>query len=270
MGTLISPIALFPYPCYYGVNIAGTLSLESQKAYFLIGIASISGKCCALGLQVERRIYHTFSVDSRYKIFCSRLKSWTELPIRAGILLAFVMLVLGPFVLSMPDQEQARRDLSSTDSVAKSIMSTYPGLICFSSVGDVTQTLILPFLILIALPFVGCGILYSLFQALALNVLSTKTLKLQLMLYWALAMQVLGIVAFVILPGAFYVGGPMVGMRGMPKITMYCFYFFSLHTGVDCLMVLYFIRPYRNTVRNCCRRVAQRRLTIVDSTIFSR
>ncbi|CAD5210775.1 unnamed protein product [Bursaphelenchus xylophilus] len=145
MGTLIGAVVLFPLPCYFGVNAASNIAGHTQAVYFFVGVATLVGKIFALIFQFEYRYYQAQSSSSKYRVMCSYVSGNMELALRAGILVFMIILILLPFALFFPDQDEQRAQLAYLDPVVAQVIKEHPDLLCFSTGTDATKVIIIPF-----------------------------------------------------------------------------------------------------------------------------
>ncbi|CAD5210777.1 unnamed protein product [Bursaphelenchus xylophilus] len=246
MATFIGVVALFPVPCYFGINAAGKLSKNQQAFYFFVGVFSLIGKSSALVMQLEYRYQQSLGSTSTYRFYCNLyITGKMEFLFRAAVQLAFSVVILTPFVIFFPNQEEQLNMIASLDSVLANIVDTQPGVICFAAGTDVTLVFITPTVIIAILPFIGLSILGVSYSSIKQQHHAKKTFRLQMMLMNSLFVQFVVAIMFMIVPGLFFLGAPILGLRNMPRVIVYTFFPFLTHTSIDCLMILYFIRPYR-------------------------
>lgn len=128
---------------------------------------------------------------------------------------------------------------------------------CYGHIGEATTILAGgAFTIIFVSSFVFIALAY-LYYSIKHSELSTSTVKLQLMFFWSIFYQTLCLTILMLIPGLFYVIGLLLGQRNNPTISIYCFMAMIIHTPVDAIMVLYFIKPYRTYLINsfCATKV---------------
>ncbi|CAD5207542.1 unnamed protein product [Bursaphelenchus okinawaensis] len=250
MGSLIGAVTLFPLPCYYGVNLSSTFTGTQQTVYFFIGINSLVGKAFSLIYQLEYRLVQTLPSDNTFRVLSTSLYGRKELVVRPLIMVACSVLLFTPFVLSFPDQKQQRDYLSSLDPVVAQIFIDHPSVICFARGTEVTKVLLIAFIAVSLLPLLGVFAFWVMYRAIQRSRNSANTYRLQMMLFWSLMAQEGSVMMLMVFPGMVYLGGSIFGLRNMPTISVVCFFFFLIHTPIDCLMILYFIKPYRQFLYN--------------------
>ncbi|CAD5235175.1 unnamed protein product [Bursaphelenchus xylophilus] len=247
LGALIGAITLFPLPCYYGVNAAGSLRGSSQVLYFFIGFNCAMGKILAVFLQFEHRFQQALPLDSWYRKKLDFLHGKYEVHYRIALYIILGASINAPVFISLPNQVEQRQLLSDMDPVLAYIYQQHPTTSCFSSGTEswVVRITVLWLLVVVMTEVFLLSFIYSSIHRLKLSV---NTYRLQVMLFWSLVAQMAGLFVFIMAPGLVYLGGATLGVRNMPTISVFCFAFFISHTGIDCLMVLFFIKPYRNVV----------------------
>ncbi|CAD5206988.1 unnamed protein product [Bursaphelenchus okinawaensis] len=157
-----------------------------------------------------------------------------------------------PFVANFPNQADQRQYLSNLDPVLSRVFDTHP-VLCFSNEINVTRLLIVCVTLIGVQPFLFFFALYFMFKSIKSANLSPKSQKLQYMLFWSLVAQISALVVFMIVPALFFFLGPILGLRNNPIISLFCFCVFILHTPADCIMIMYYIKPYRSSlIFNTC------------------
>ncbi|CAD5210781.1 unnamed protein product [Bursaphelenchus xylophilus] len=212
MGTFIGAVTLFPVPCYYGVNAAGNTDKVTQTVYFFVGVAAVIGKICSLLFQFEHRYYQTQSAHSSYRYMCSRVQGFLEILVRFFLTVVFMIIVMVPFALFFPDQEEEKALLISMDPVIAKIFDQHPGTLCFSSGTDVSTVLLPPTIIVAIIPFVCCLTLYIIYTSIRTQ-FSANTQRLQMMLFWSLVAQMGAFFVLLIVPLLFFIGASLLGTR---------------------------------------------------------
>ncbi|CAD5208569.1 unnamed protein product [Bursaphelenchus xylophilus] len=266
-GTLIGAVTLFPVPCYYGINAAASIVGTKQIVYFFIGVGSIIGKVSALVWQFEFRYYQAQPSTSRYRHICGLYSEKTWVVFRVCLLSSFIAVVIAPLAISFPDQEKQRQFLISLDPVIAKIIAQHPGMMCFSTGTNSNSVIIIPFILALLLPWVGGYATYLIYAAIRKQQLTTKTRRLQMMLFWSLFAQLAALFLLVLVPATVYLGGPLFGFRNLPRISIFCFYPILLHTATDCALILYFITPYRRKLMNKFRALGNYAHLVESSSI---
>lgn len=136
------------------------------------------------------------------------------------------------------------------------IYKDHPSTICFGSGTTTFQSLLIPFIVLTIIPLIIIFMLTFMYIQIK-QARSISTSRLQMMLFWSLVAQMVAVYLTMLFPGLVLLAVPLFGFRNNPKISVICFLFFSTHTIIDCVMIIYFIRPYRVYLENvifkaCC------------------
>lgn len=145
-----------------------------------------------------------------------------------------------------PNQSDQRKLLSDLDPVIARIYDKYPSTLCFGTGTTAFNVLVVAAVVITLLPLLIFGSLAYMYYSIKKQQFSSQTMRLQMMLFWSFAYQNAAVFVLMIIPGFLYVIAPLMGLRGNPTISVYCFFFFLIHTPVDCIMILYWIKPYRN------------------------
>lgn len=153
-------------------------------------------------------------------------------------------------MFSFPDQEEQKILLISTDSIFEKIYSFHPNVLCFARGTNSLSVLIGPIVVLLSLLLLGYTCIIYLYVSVKRNHTSATTLRLQLMLFWSLLYQSLFLMIFAIIPSLICFVCVIMGTRNVPIMTIFVFVLFLMHTPIDCLLILYTIKPYRNFLVN--------------------
>uniref|UniRef100_A0A1I7S7T5 G protein-coupled receptor n=1 Tax=Bursaphelenchus xylophilus TaxID=6326 RepID=A0A1I7S7T5_BURXY len=261
--TFIGSVTLFPIPCYYGTSVFGSVSGCAQKIYFFCGVGAEIGKVTAIVFQMEYRYYQAQSSTSKYRLLCGHLQGRAEVGVRLLVLVTFLIAILGPFAIFYPDQQDQLALLASLDPLLARLIEQNPSLQCFSSGVDATKVVIVPVTILFILPFVGAAALFVIYVSIERQHFTAKTKRLQMMLFWSLFSQMTTLFLLMIVPLFICLCPPIFGWRNAPKISIYVFFPILLHTPIDCIMLLYFIRPYRRFVIRHFQRFKTKNLSSI-------
>ncbi|CAD5210763.1 unnamed protein product [Bursaphelenchus xylophilus] len=244
-GTFIGAIPLYPAPCYYGENLTKHLNGDYQKAYFFGGITAVAGKICSIVFQFEHRFYQTQSTSSAYRIFCTSIQGKGEVIVRAGVTLVIVLAATLPFFVMFPDQSKARSELSALDPLMSKIFQEHPNTLCFSSYTNTFEVLIIASGLIVGVMIFSVVLIILMYISIRRNRFSSNTYRLQMMLFWSLVAQTTIFLTFMGIPGLIFSVAPLIGIRNLPRYCAYGFLFLLTHTPLDCVMILYFIKPYR-------------------------
>ncbi|CAD5235177.1 unnamed protein product [Bursaphelenchus xylophilus] len=254
MSSLIGAVTLFPLPCYYGVNLASKITGNMQIFYFWVGANCMIGKIYATFIQFEHRFQQALPLDSWYRTFLGFLHGRYEIHIRVLLYLFVFATVNIPWVMLLPNQEDQRSFLSNMDPVLAWIYHENPSTTCFSGgVSSLIANIAAAWGALLVLAQVF--LLFFIYVSIHQSKFTPNTYRLQMMLFWSLVAQMVVLFVFMMGPGILYLAGATLGLRNMPRISVYCFFFFVSHTTVDSLMLLFFIKPYRRVVLLSVRRI---------------
>ncbi|CAD5233038.1 unnamed protein product [Bursaphelenchus xylophilus] len=244
-AALIGGVVLYPIPCYYGENIASHLPSEYVQVYVMCGIASIVSKVTAIAFQFEHRYSQCLLGNSSYRAFCLNLRGKAQLAIRVIISLVLGISAVLPFLLLNPDQDEAKSRLSAVDPVLAKVFQEHPTAACFAYGTSASKALIPEVFILAGFMALGMLVMCAMYNLIQRRCFSPHTYRLQMMLFKSLVAQTSVLVLFLLGPVMVFVVLPIAGVRNLPKYTMYGFLLLLVHTPLDCIIILYFIKPYR-------------------------
>ncbi|CAD5225104.1 unnamed protein product [Bursaphelenchus xylophilus] len=244
MGTLIGPVLLSPLPCFFSVNLPPIA--DSQKiALFFVGCTAMFGKNLSVMFQLEHRFVKSQSVNSRYHQWFGYSSMRMELVIRGAILAAIILSIEIPIVIFMPPQVKQRQAFASLDPVAEKVFESHVDTLCISSSPNISRTLLPTCFLMTGIVVIFVLMLTHMHVSIRKNHGNANTYRMQMMLFWSLVAQMTAMFIFIQLPAIILIWGTFLGVRNLPKIAIYCFSMFFLHTSFDCLLILYFIKPYR-------------------------
>ncbi|CAD5235178.1 unnamed protein product [Bursaphelenchus xylophilus] len=247
MAGLIGAVTLFPIPCYYGINVSASIGGKLQMVYFFVGVNCAMGKAYATLIQFEYRFQQALPLDSWYRTRLGFLHGKYELTI-CVVFYCFILLTLyTPWIAYFPNQEDQRSFLSNMDPVVAMVYTRHPNTICFASgLSNLAVNIFAFWMFFYA--FSEMTLLVFIHLSIHRQKLKAQTYRLQIMLFWSLTAQMAAFITFFVAPGILFLAGGSCGIRNMPRITVYCFFFFVTHTTVDSFLILYFIKPYRQAV----------------------
>ncbi|CAD5218956.1 unnamed protein product [Bursaphelenchus okinawaensis] len=248
MGYLVGPVLLFPFSCYFSVN--SIIQTDLQKIVFLIvGVTAMLGKNISVMFQFEHLYVKSQSVVSVYQ------KWFGDVPVRIEVLARGAMLVVVfvgievPLIFALPNQPQQLKIYSNQDRVISYLAQKYPSMTCVSSTPNISKPMMPTFLLMNMIAIIFSAMLFHMHLSIRRNSLNVQTYRLQMMLFWSLAAQMAAMYLLIILPFIFGIAWILLGVARSPTLAVICFCFFFLHTSVNCLLVLYFIKPYRDFIK---------------------
>ncbi|CAD5227665.1 unnamed protein product [Bursaphelenchus xylophilus] len=263
MGNVICPVTLFPVPCYFGVGIVFPLDQSAMKTMLFVGTFIMVGRGSSLAFQFAYRFVQSIPPSSWF-----RLKGKVSLGAReiVGLFVLFVgfhcaIIFVGVFCLQgkwskFPDQERVKKVLIKEDPFFFQIYEKYPNTLCFGNgtrLGEGVYSLIYIIFFIVASVVVATTVMY---RCIRKSNFSMNTQRMQLMLFWSLVAQFGVALATLAIPGAFYFIAPFLGVRYLPTLLVYCTFPVLTQTTLDCVMILYFIKPYRTYVKKAYLRMS--------------
>lgn len=164
----------------------------------------------------------------------------------------------------MPDQNERREHLSCLDPVVANIFNKYPTTFCFAQGTSILPALFFPNLFIIVLPLAGYSGLGIMYYTIKHSQMSPSTVRLQLMFLRSLIYQTICLAIFLVIPGALCLVGTPFGLRNNPRISVYSFFLFLMHTPIDCVLILYSIKPYRHFIME--KIMSKKLIKMVETT----
>uniref|UniRef100_A0A1I7S6U5 G protein-coupled receptor n=1 Tax=Bursaphelenchus xylophilus TaxID=6326 RepID=A0A1I7S6U5_BURXY len=177
------------------------------------------------------------------------------------------LVFLLPSYFSIPDQAEERLLLISADPQLADAFRRFPQSFCFAHGTTLSTSLTTLIIVVIGVPVFGAFMLFAIYHQIKSSNWSQKAVRLHMMLLLSLVAQAVAITIFLLIPVYTVMISPFFGVRNMPRISVYCSMFVLGHTFVDCLIVLWFVKPYRMA---CFRLLNGRKIRGEESSENSR
>ncbi|CAD5207957.1 unnamed protein product [Bursaphelenchus xylophilus] len=249
--TAAALITLQPLPCVSFIGVLGPYADVYPKSVASLAMFIVSMRCVAVWLQGVYRIGQSVPPYTIfYQITHNLLHDYAVLNFLLLTMVGYAG-VWGPMWLSFPDQQRQRSILLSIDPSFSAILQRFPHTVCFAYGPATGNSLWFVTLFVIAVPASGISILVWVSWLTKRSSQPEKTIKLHTMLLRSLLVQITVLLVFLCLPAYALLFFPAIGMRAAPKLSMCCAAVCFLETNIECVMTLYFVKPYRV----CCARL---------------
>ncbi|CAD5207955.1 unnamed protein product [Bursaphelenchus xylophilus] len=238
-------IAMQPLPCLAFLGGLSPFASSQPRVIAAVAIFIISGRSAAICLQCFYRVFQSVPPQmSAYRVLYRLFNDYVVLAFLVFTMIVFATLWV-PMSIFFPDQDQQKQLLLDTDPTLQTIYTRLPHIICFAGGTRIGGSLTMAIALLILIPAIGIFMVYLLYRQLKRSKRPEKTIHLHLMLLRSLAIQAFVLFMFIVVPAYILILLPMFGMRSAPKLSMCCAVVYFLETNMECLMLLWCVKPYR-------------------------
>ncbi|CAD5207956.1 unnamed protein product [Bursaphelenchus xylophilus] len=272
MFSAIAFISLQPLPCLAFLGVMGPSISSHPLTAASTAVLIVSSRCAAIIIQCIYRILQAvrpqmMSYPLFYRFFHDHFVITYFL-----ILLMVYACIWGPMLLTFPDQDVQKQLLLESVPIMADVYERFPHIQCVTYGTDVGTSLWIPLILAIIVPIFVAGMVYGVYKQVRKNKHLQKTNHLHRMLLRSLIVQILVLTLFICLPAYTLLLLPSFGVHGAPRLSVYCVTFYFMETNVECLMLLWFVRPYREQCRHILRFGWRRKgvsLTTVITSAYS-
>ncbi|CAD5207954.1 unnamed protein product [Bursaphelenchus xylophilus] len=238
-------LSMQPLPCLAFLGRLAPLASSRPRLIAAVAIFILSGRSAAIGLQCFYRVFQSVPPQMpAYRFLHRMLNDYAWMTFFAMTFIAFAC-IWGPMSMSFPDQDAQKQLLLAADPTLDYLYARLPHIICFTTGTHIDGSLSTAVALLIAIPCLGSALIFAVHRQVRRSKRPERTIHLHMMLLRSLIIQAGVLYVFIVLPAYVLVLSPMLGVRAAPQLSVYIAVVYYLETNVECLMLLWCVKPYR-------------------------